>query len=358
MWSGQVSAQDAKSDYDQDAKSDYETKTATVVTTFADKADKYVDINSALFIELGPEFVFGEIDTGDTTANLSLTAYFATTLQFTRYANWFVNFSAIITDDDTRTLITNDNVDFANYLFDFGTVTLEYKTEKYRVFGGIFTPNFGIPDRYLGLGKFGDDLIEYVLYEQVGIGAGYSLSELWEGEHVLSASLYTDPDFDDDNDYQGDGTPSYTIALDGTLPWVSSSFRYHAAVSSGYDYDGLPGGLALSIGETDRQLTDDVTLQWLAEFAFIENFEQTNTDVTSLTVGGILRSQPYIVSASYSVSEGYEENNADQTSQLVAFSLGYRFHDYVTVTLGYRHRDINGSSDDTLALTFSNYYEF
>lgn len=304
-----------------------------------------IDMYFSTYYAVGPEIIFGDQGADNIEFAPSVFAELKSFFRHRNYKNWVVNANVSVSDDDSRIQLNGDSNNLGNLQFDVDKLTVEYRCNCGLFYAGLFTANFGVPSRYQGLGLYGDDFINYDLDDKIGVGGEYIFSNGPDGKHTISGSVF-------------DEFGSAAIALDGTLPQIGQSFRYHLAVSSEDQGDGASSeGVVAGIGQTGYALTQRTELQWLGELAHITNFENSGEDVTFFTLGGILDWEKYVASATYSSTSG-DFGVSDDLDNLFAASAGYKIDGYGTLSIAYRYRDVNEISENTIALIYSNYHTF
>lgn len=182
------------------------------------------------------------------------------------------------------------------------TVLLAYGTDRFSVYGGKFTPNFGKAwDQTPGV--YGDDFNgDYEIAEQVGLGGSVSFGNESAGTHTIEASVFfADTTIlsdsvitrrgrtkhDDGGVGNTEDLSNFAVSLDGeeiaALPGVS----YHVAylhrgkgVNSASDENGFVGGIIV-----EREIRP-VIVTVLAEYAhFIDAQGVSGQDRDYLTGG-------------------------------------------------------------------------
>jgi hypothetical protein len=116
---------------------------------------------------------------------------------------------------------------------------LTYATEWFSVFGGKFTPNFGL-GWDAAPGVYGTDFAEdgYELAEQIGLGATVTFKDKRLGAHTLSAStFFTDTTVLSESAFDNRGRTS----LSSGGPGNTEDFSSFAVALDGGEIPALPG---------------------------------------------------------------------------------------------------------------------
>lgn len=228
---------------------------------------------------------------------------------------------------------TNDQA-FADQGFYVEELYLQYDNDRFSLYGGKIHPAFGLAWESAP-GVFGTDFAEdYEIAER--IGAGFEVPFLaFGGEHAVSAgAFFADTTILSNSAFTNRGrldkadggvsnteTPeSFSLALDGDVPALP--FRYHLGGQyqkrgSGdpEDQSGFAGGLTF-----ERSLSDDTSLEGIAEAAYIVNQDGQPGDAYYTTVGGIYNFGPWAAMASYTL----RDQHSGSTDHLANFTLGYQ----------------------------------
>lgn len=239
----------------------------------------------------------------------------------------------------------------------------------FRVWGGKFTPKFGIAwDAAPGI--YGVDFAEdYELTERLGFGAELAHVHGWLGKHTLSASTF----FLDTSALSGsiitrrrvnrldDGGPSNTdrlsslqIALDGEDAYGVEGLQYHLAfVHQRVRGPGNEQGLAAAV--TYGIAADGYTITPLIEVVrFWDADGVAGQKRFYLTTSVEVERQGWTFSLSHTWRNTRLPAGAGTGHDtLFTTSGGYAFDNGVGVAIGWSHRNEDSISTDTLGLLLS-----
>jgi opacity protein-like surface antigen len=303
----------------------------------------YPNISGSLTIEIENDNTFKSDDKNAELNDLYPTLTLETSVGFTSALS--VNLEATLEPiaDATNDRAFEDLGAYANIL------TINYDTDLFSVYGGKFTPNFGIAwDATPGI--FGTNLNEdYELAEMLGVGGGVNFNAA--GSHTLSASSFLlDTTFLSDSVINSrgpikqsdggaantDGLSSFAVALDGEFEQLDG-FRYHLGVTSlAEGSDGTENQIGYAIGgEYEIALTEEVTLTPLAEYVYLDNTGGIDGNDSKYLTAGV--SLGY---GSWSASTSYQSRKTDvagtETSDFIAdLTIGYAFDFGLELAGGY-----------------------
>ncbi len=258
-------------------------------------------------------------------------------------------------------------------------LTLLYETDRFSVYGGKFTPNFGIAwDATPGL--YGTDFAEdYELSERLGFGGSVTVLQGRYGTHVVSASAFmADTSFlaetaftDRDRPRRWKGGPSNTgsleslaVALDGSEFEGIPGLRYHVALvnqetnrllddqGNVTEGDGVAdeNGFVVAL-EHAIAVSDDLTLTPLIEWArFHDNggTEGVERDYLTLGVGAALGN--WIAATSYTGRFTEAHDTPDVDDSLYQVSLGYVFDSGLSLQVGWKWTEEEDVSSSTAGI--------
>jgi hypothetical protein len=230
------------------------------------------------------------------------------------------------------------------------------------VYGGKFTPGFGMAwDAAPGV--FGADFAEdYELSERIGMGARLTAGSATAGTHALSINTYFVDTFLDSSTLASRGTveladggvgntedlSSFTVTLDGAGIPALPGFAYHLgfvhqAAADRPDLAGMVGvdaerGLAAGLQQTFAAGPDGAfEITPLLEIVHFTDADGTpGQDRTYLTagIGGAWKN--WNAGAVYTNRTTTMSGAPDADDNLFAFSVGYAFEFGLAVDLGYK----------------------
>jgi len=319
----------------------------------------YPRISGTLELELEDDWVYKSEDKDQEVNDLYPTVTLGAQVAFTESIS--INFEG--TAEPVRD--AEENRAFEDQGYYVSVLTANYDTDRFSVYGGKFTPNFGIAwDATPGL--FGTDINEdYELAEMLGFGGSVNFEAA--GEHTVSASVFSlDTSFLSDSFgtsrgplLKSDGgaantedLSSYTLALDGDFAAVDG-FSYHVGFSSLSDgVDGDKNQLGYVIGgQYEFPLSESVTLIPLAEIAYFDNAGAVNGDTaTYVTTGVGLTYDQWFGSATYQRRDT-EIGGTDNDDYIAAFSVGYAFDIGIEVMAGWGIAEEESIQRETIGVT-------
>ncbi|PHQ69644.1 MAG: hypothetical protein COB93_07545 [Sneathiella sp.] len=322
----------------------------------------YPKLSGTLELELEDDWVYKSEDSSQELNDLYPTISLGAQLAFTE--NFSFNLEA--TAEPVRDAVENRAFEDQGYYV--GLLTANYDTERFSIYAGKFTPNFGIAwDATPGM--FGTDINgDYELAEMLGFGGSVNFSAA--GEHTVSASVFSlDTSFLSDSFgtsrgpiLKSDGgaantedLSNFTLALDGNFKALEA-FTYHAGFSSltdGVDGDKNQLGYVFG-GQYEISVSDAVTLMPLAEIAYFDNAGAINGDTATYVTAGLgLTYDQWFGSATYQRRDT-ETGGVDNDDYIAAFSVGYAFDIGIEVTAGWGIAEEENIQRETLG--FAAYY--
>lgn len=307
--------------------------TAGICSAVQAEEQSYPKISGELSIEVENDWTYSSDDSSAEINDLYPTVVLGTTVEFSQ--NFSLNFEATLepVDDATKDRAFEDLGGFLNI------ATANYDTERFSVYGGKFTPNFGIAWD-LAPGLYGIDLNEdYELVEMVGFGGGinfvaagthtFSASTFFQDTSVLSKSIGTQRG----PVRKSDGGPantedfsSFAAALDGEFEKIAG-FRYHTGFSSlGAGEDGDDRQLGYVIGlEYAFDLGENIAISPLAEYAYFDNAGGVKDDTAKyFTAGVALNYENWVASTTYQRRDT-ETAGVDIDDEVIDLTVGYVF---------------------------------
>ncbi len=251
---------------------------------------------------------------------------------------------------------------------------LDYQTDRFALVGGKYTPNFGQAwDTAPGI--YGTDFAEdYELAERIGFGGSVKFVPEGMGEHSVAVNLFfldTSPLSDATitsrhRNRKSDGGPSNTespisvsATIDGTLP-APTELTYHIGFVNQAEGDGNTAderGLAFGLSRTFKAGSADVTP--MAEYAHFWNADATSDQNRDyLTTGLGVGIQSWNAAAVYSLRKSDYVGSPDTTDWMFQLSAGYEFPFGLTLDLGWRMLDEDGTTSHTIGTLLTYNLEF
>lgn len=251
---------------------------------------------------------------------------------------------------------------------------LDYRTDRFALFGGKFTPNFGKAwDTAPGI--YGTDFAEdYELVERVGFGGSVKFASEETGVHSLAVNLF----FLDTSPLSGaiitsrhrirknDGGPSNTespisvsAAIEGALP-APTELTYHIGFVSQAKGEGNTAderGLVFGLSRNFKARATTVTP--MAEYVHFWNADATADQSRDyLTTGVRLGIHSWNTAAVYSLRKSDYVASPDTTDWMFQLSAGYGFPFGMTLDLGWRMLDEDGTTSHTIGTLLTYNLEF
>ncbi|MEM7621269.1 MAG: hypothetical protein AAF228_12585 [Pseudomonadota bacterium] len=243
------------------------------------------------------------------------------------------------------------------------------------VFGGKFNPAFGVAwDAAPGI--YGADFAEdYELTERVGFGASLEVEKTPFGKMEFVGSVYqADRSFLSDSAFTNrgqvslsdggvsntDGLESFALAINGSeLPGLADveyniGYRYQEAGEGDLsDEDGFVAGLK------GTEKFKSVTLEWLTEFAYLDNAEGTNDELYYYTVGGNLQFyDKYNLAISYTSRQREIDGGDDFEDDLFQVSAGTEVYKDWNLSVGYKYAVEEDVENNTFGVLLDKTFEF
>ncbi|MEH6525365.1 MAG: hypothetical protein V7723_04780 [Sneathiella sp.] len=334
-------------------------------TALADEMS-YPKFSGFLDIELEDDWVYKSEDESQELNDLYPTITLGATLEFTKEFSF--NFEGTAEPVEAA----EENRAFEDQGYYVGVLTANYETDQFSVYGGKFTPNFGIA-WYATPGLFGTDINEdYELAEMLGFGGSVNFDAA--GEHTVSASIFSlDTSFLSDSFgtsrgplLQSDGgatntedLSNFALALDGQFNAVEG-FSYHAgfsALNNGIDGDKTQLGYVVGV-QYELPISENFLLLPLAEIAYFDNADAIDGNTAKYaTIGLGLNYDQWFGSATYQRRDT-EISGVDNDDYIAAFSVGYAFDIGIEIMAGWGVAEEESVRRETLGLYAYYGFEF
>lgn len=269
-----------------------------------------------------------------------------------------------------------DDVWFDNNGLAAEEIKLTLKTTDYGFEIGKFNPDFGVAWS-TAPGFWGDDFADdYEMKERIGGGANINFGSkngLW-GTHTLTAgafmldtsllsdSMFTKRDrtrYDDGGPGNTHGLNSYTLQWDshnlGQIQGLTTHLGYRHQQKgdedpTGENEDALAAGLSYA-----HQLTEQIGLVVMGEYAGFSNYDTSPDAAGYLTTGAtLLWGENWFTATTYA-SRDFENTGRDVLGQ---GTVGYKWHNGVTLEGGYLYRSDNGDAYDAIGSRLKYKYSF
>jgi hypothetical protein len=323
-------------------------------------------IEGEIDFELGNDYVAHSDDPGGEINDL----YF-TMEPYVRFSpTEFLSIDALFIFESVQDPAEGEDPVFDDHGVFVEQLTLRLEQDRYAVFGGKFTPAFGIAwDEAPGI--YGADFAEdYEMVERIGVGFSLLLVEDGRfGSHALEASSF----FIDTSSLSGsmitsrgrtrlsDGgagntedLSSFAITLGGEDLGGIDELFYHAAyrmqARGDLDVSGSKEeAWVLALGRS-IDWNEDWRLTGLAEYAWFAHMDGEDADATYLTSSLLLSfRETWNLAASYTLRSMDEADNRINDS-LFQLTAGYVFENGVSIKFGYLRTREDGVSSDTIGL--------
>lgn len=343
-----------------------------------DDDDNAPGIYGTIYLEYQSDHLTSSSDSGDGSHT-----YASHALDLEVRFNHRVSFYSTIIYEPIEFLIDYDFVDDDRF-FEKQALYLEEAYLQFNlghdisVFGGKFSPNFGIAWDYAA-GIYGADVAEeYELTDYVGFGAVIERDDTSIGDLELTVSAFMLDrselsnslfhEFGANERADGgagntDGIESFLIALDVEDLFGKEDLGMHLSyLHRGAGIDGVSDENGFAIGfYGERELRDDLSFEWIAEAVIIDNYEGTAFDADFFTAGiSFEYKDRYNLSFVYSLAD-YDHPADGSDLQMFAVAAGvddvWREWD---VEVGYRYTDDDlwGEEDHIVGLLVSKEIEF
>lgn len=326
----------------------------------------YPKISGELSIEIENDWTYSSDDAAVEFYNLYPTVILGTTVEFTPTISLNFEATAEPVEDTTEDSVFKDVGGYINI------ITANYDTDRFSVYAGKFTANFGVAWD-IAPGIYGVDLNEdYELSEMIGFGGGINFNAA--GSHTISASTFFQDtgilsksignqrgplELSDGGPANTDDLSSYVVALDGEFENLAG-FRYNIGFSS----------LSAGEGGNDRQygyvvgaeyafgIGEEIVISPMAEFAYFNNAGGLKNDTAKyLTTGIALNYENWIVSTTYQRRDT-ETAGIDLDDTVFDVRAGYVFDMGLGVAAAWRLAEEGTTDSKALGLLLSYAIDF
>ena len=245
------------------------------------------------------------------------------------------------------------------------TLFLQFATDDFSIFAGKINPTFGVAWD-IAPGLYGTDLAEdYELAERIGFGGSVTLGSEEAGSHTLTANtFFADTSFLSEsiiterprNRKSSGGVSntedfsSFSVTLDGELPFISDAVGYHLGVVTQEGGVGDPEdelGIAVALfGEF--ALGEETAIAPIVEYVNQSDAGGADEDRDYITLGFGVTHGPWNFAVSDTIRNIDPAGGADSDDNQIQVSGGYEFENGLTFDVGYRHLDAGGSEANTI----------
>lgn len=257
------------------------------------------------------------------------------------------------------------------------TLRLIYEQEKYSIYGGKFTPNFGV-SWHRTAPLYGDHFAaDYTISEQIGIGGSYTFNAGRHGIHTLSASTF----FADSTELSrsaittrgrlrtADGGvgntesfSSFALALDGNFDTETEPrLTYHVALIQQGNTDQEPEdqrGVALAL-EHPFKIGPELTLTPLLEYVHFNNYMGIDSDRQEFMTASLAAEiQNWTLETAYGTRRTKQALNGTMSDTFTQISLSHPLHSGVNMDVGWLTADEDTVRSETLGVLFHFLYSF
>lgn len=339
----------------------------------AGEKDSFPTISGEIVIEIQNDLAY---DSDDPTAEFN-TLFTATEPSATvRFTEEISVFTGLVLEPVKAPAVAGDDQVFDNQGLFVETLTLNYDTERFSLFGGKFAPNFGSAWG-AAPGIYGRDLPEgYEFAERIGFGGSVNFGDETVGRHTLSASTF----FLDtsglaesvitrrDRPRQADGGPgntgdfsSFAVGLDGGGFKALPGFRYHLAYvhqGNGLDTEQDEKGFAVG-AEYEIGITDDIGVTPLIEYVNLTDADGVDDQDRFYLTGALaLTYRNWNLTLAGTRKETEAADGTETNEERFQVSAGYRFDSGIGLDLGWMTNRDAGVDTDTFGTWLTYTYEF
>ena len=329
-------------------------------SAFAEE-QSYPKISGELSVEIENDWTYQSDDPNSEINDLYPTIILGTNVALSE--KFSINLEATLepVEDATSNRVFQDLGGYLNI------ITANYDAERYSIYAGKFTPNFGIAWE-IAPGIYGTNLNEdYELAEMIGFGGSVNFEA--GGVHTLSAStFFRDTTFlsnsvgtkrgpltlSDGGPANTEDFSSYAVALDGGFNGLAG-FRYHAGFSSlaaGEGGDSRQLGYVIG-AEYAFNIGEDVTISPMTEYAYFDNSGGISDDTAKyLTVGVALNYENWVASTTY---QRRDTDTAGVTTDddVIDLTVGYEFDMGLGIAAAWRVAEEDNVGSNGLGLLVS-----
>ena len=245
------------------------------------------------------------------------------------------------------------------------TLFLQFATDDFSIFAGKINPTFGVAWD-MAPGVYGTDLAEdYELTERIGFGGSVTLGSEEAGSHTLTANtFFADTSFLSEsiiterprNRKSSGGVSntedlsSFSVTLDGELPFISDTTGYHLGVVSQEGGVGDPEdelGFAVALF-SEFALGEETAIAPIVEYVHQSDAGGADEDRDYVTIGAALTHGPWNFSVSDTIRNIDPAGGADSDDNQIQVSGGYAFENGLTFDVGYKHLEDGGNESNTI----------
>lgn len=245
---------------------------------------------------------------------------------------------------------------------------LTYATEWFSVFGGKFTPNFGL-GWDVAPGVYGTDFAEggYELAEQIGLGATVTFKDKRFGAHTLSAStFFTDTTVLSESAINNRGRTrlssggagntedlsSFAVALDGGEISALPGFGYHIAFvlrAEGQGNTADETGIAIAVRYSFS--VAGVGVSPFIEYVHFDDLAGTDGDERDfLTTSLQMVWKQWNLAVSRTGRDTDIAGGSGSDDELVQISVGYAFESGLGIDAGWKFTEEADIDSDTFGV--------
>lgn len=245
---------------------------------------------------------------------------------------------------------------------------LTYATEWFSVFGGKFTPNFGL-GWDAAPGVYGTDFAEdgYEFAEQIGLGATVTFKDKRLGAHTLSAStFFADTTVLSESAINNRGRTSlssggagntedlssFAVALDGEEIPALPGFGYHIAFvhrAEGRGNTADETGIAIAVKYSFS--VAGVEVSPFIEYVHFDDLAGTDGDERDFFTTSLhMVWKQWNLAVSRTGRDTDIAGGSDSNDQLVQISAGYAFDSGLGIDVGWKFTEEAGIDSDTFGV--------